>query len=416
MCLAQLNGEDGAALLYTSGSTGAPKGVLLSHRSVVTQVASTATLLGQSSGDERLAFLPMSHFMERFLGIYQALYSGTVSNYVESADSVPENLREVMPTVLSAPPRLWEQFYARVLTAVAEATWLQRTLFNWAFRAGEKRANSGSGGLSAALGSWLVLRPVRRRLGIDRLRLGCIGGAPVSPALVRWYRALGVQLAEVYGLSEAAGVMMATRADPAAGKGIQQRAAFGELSLSPSGEVLVRDDHIFTGYWRAGGRPERSSKAGWFSTGDIGRVENGVLRITGRVEDLIATPSGASIAPSEVEAELKFSPYIADAMVVGGPNGSLGALIVIDHENVERWAQDKRIAFTGFAGLARSDAVRGLIETEIQRVNAMFAEPIKSFRVIDRKLEPEDPELTPMMKLRRQFVSEKYRDLIEGMY
>jgi long-chain acyl-CoA synthetase len=311
---------------------------------------------------------------------------------------------------------LWEQFYARVLTAVAEATWLQRTLFNWAFRAGEKRANSGSGGLSAALGSWLVLRPVRRRLGIDRLRLGCIGGAPVSPALVRWYRALGVQLAEVYGLSEAAGVMMATRADPAAGKGIQQRAAFGELSLSPSGEVLVRDDHIFTGYWRAGGRPERSSKAGWFSTGDIGRVENGVLRITGRVEDLIATPSGASIAPSEVEAELKFSPYIADAMVVGGPNGSLGALIVIDHENVERWAQDKRIAFTGFAGLARSDAVRGLIETEIQRVNAMFAEPIKSFRVIDRKLEPEDPELTPMMKLRRQFVSEKYRDLIEGMY
>jgi long-chain acyl-CoA synthetase len=416
MSLAQLNGEDGAALLYTSGSTGAPKGVLLSHRSLVTQVASTATLLGQTSGDERLAFLPMSHFMERILGIYQALYSGTVSNYVESADSVPENLREVMPTVLSAPPRLWEQFYSRVLTAVAEATWLQRALFNWAFRAGEKRASSGSGGLSAALGSWLVLRPVRRRLGIDRLRLGCIGGAPVSPALVRWYRALGVQLSEVYGLSEAAGVMMATRADPAAGRGIQQRAAFGELSLSPSGEVLVRDDHIFTGYWRAGGRPERSSQAGWFSTGDIGRVENGVLRITGRIEDLIATPSGASIAPSEIEAELKFSPYIADAMVVGGPGGGLSALIAIDHENVERWAQHKRIAFTGFAGLARSDAVRGLIETEIQRVNAMFAEPIKSFRVIDRKLEPEDPELTPMMKLRRQFVSEKYRDLIEGMY
>ncbi len=260
MGLAALDSEDGAALLYTSGSTGAPKGVLLSHRSVVTQVASTATLLGQTSGDERLAFLPMSHFMERILGIYQALYSGTISNYVESADSVPENLREVMPTVLAAPPRLWEQFYARVLTAVAQATWLQRVLFNWAFRANEKRANSGSGSLSAALGSWLVLRPVRRRLGIDRLRVGCIGGAPVSPALVQWYRALGVQLAEVYGLSEAAGVMMATRADPAAGSGIQQRAAFGELSLSPSGEVLVRDDHIFTGYWRAGGRPERSQQ------------------------------------------------------------------------------------------------------------------------------------------------------------
>jgi long-chain acyl-CoA synthetase len=416
MCLAALDGEDGAALLYTSGSTGAPKGVLLSHRSIVTQVASTATLLGQTSGDERLAFLPMSHFMERILGIYQALYSGTISNYVESADSVGENLREIMPTVLAAPPRLWEQFYARVLTAVAEATWLQRALFNWAFRANDKRANSGASSLSASLGAWLVLRPVRRRLGIDRLRVGCIGGAAVSPALVRWYRALGVHLAEVYGLSEAAGVMMATHSDPASMGGLKQRAAFGEMTLSPSGEVLLRDDHIFTGYWRAGGRLERSSKAGWFSTGDIGRVENGVVRITGRVEDLIAAPSGASIAPSEIEAELKFSPYIADALVVAGPNGALGALVAIDHENVERWAQDKRIAFTGFTGLARSDAVRGLIEAEIQRVSAMFAEPIRSFRVIDRKLEPEDPELSPMMKLRRRFVSEKYRDLIEGMY
>ncbi|HLJ52526.1 MAG TPA: hypothetical protein VKT24_04020, partial [Rhizomicrobium sp.] len=133
-------------------------------------------------------------------------------------------------------------------------------------------------------------------------------------------------------------------------------------------------------------------------------------------EDLIATPSGASIAPSEIEAKLKFSPYIADALVIGGPNGALGALVAIDHENVERWAQDKRIAFTGFTGLAQSDAVRELIEAEVARVNAMFAEPIKSFRVIDRKLEPEDPELTPMMKLRRRFVSEKYRDVIEGMY
>jgi len=410
MGLAQLDGEDGAALLYTSGSTGAPKGVLLNHRTVVMQVASAATLLGQTSSDERLAFLPMSHFMERILGIYQALYSGTISNYVESADSVPDNLREVMPTVFTAPPRIWEQFYSRVLGSVAGATWLQRGLFNWAFRANERRVNSGGGGLSAALGSWLVLQPVRRRLGIDRLRVGCIGGAPVSPALVRWYRALGVHLAEVYGLSEAAGLVMAT------GSGSQQRAASGELTLAPNGEVMVKDDHIFTGYWRPGGRPERNSKAGWFSTGETGRVDNGVLRITGRLEDLIATPSGANIAPSEVEAELKFSPYIADALVVGGPGKQLGALIAIDHESVERWAQNQRIAFTGFAGLARSDEVRALIEAEVQRVNAMFAEPIKSFRVIDRKLEPEDPELTPMMKLRRQFVSEKYRDLIEGMY
>ena len=421
MGLAAIDGEDGASLIFTSGTSGTPKGVLLSHRNVVTQVANATALLGQQAGDERLAFLPMSHFMERILGIYQALYSGTVSNYVESANSVGENLREVMPTVFCAPPRVWEQFYARVLVAVTDATWLQRKLFQWAIGAGQNLVNAGAAAgvfqrLPAALGSWLVLRPVRRRIGIDRVRLGCIGGAPVSPGLVRWYGALGVHLAEFYGLSEAAGLMMATRANAAHGGGIQQIVSCGELKLSPSGEVLVRDDHIFSGYWRAEGQPERPSKAGWFSTGDVGKVENGILRITGRLDDLIATRSGANIAPSEIEAELKFSPYIADALVVGDPNGVLGALVAIDHENVERWAQDKRIPFTGFASLARSDAVRGLIEIEIQRVNAMFAEPIRAFRLIESKLEPEDPELTPMMKLRRGFVSEKYRDLIEGMY
>ena len=162
MCLAQLDGDDGAALLYTSGSSGAPKGVVLSHRTVVTQVASAATLLGQTSSDERLAFLPMSHFMERILGIYQALYSGTISNYVESADSVPDNLREVMPTVFTAPPRVWEQFYARVLASVAGATWLQRSLFNLAFRANERRVNSG----------W------RRPFGSARILAGAAAGPP----------------------------------------------------------------------------------------------------------------------------------------------------------------------------------------------------------------------------------------------
>ena len=140
------------------------------------------------------------------------------------------------------------------------------------------------------------------------------------------------------------------------------------------------------------------------------------MRITGRVEDLIASRSGTIIAPAELEAELKFSPYIADALVVAGADGALGALVVIDHENVERWAQKRRVAFAGFVGLVRSDAVRDLIGAEVKRVNTMFDEPIRSFRVIEQRLEPEDPELTPMMKLRRRFVREKYRELIEEMF
>lgn len=400
--LAGLNGGDGAVLAFTAGTSGPAKGVLLSHRTLLGQIAGSASLLGQRAGDERLAFLPMPHFMERVLGIYQALFTRTVSNYVESAESMGENLREVMPSVFCAPPRVWEQFYAAITVAASEATYLQRGLFNWAIRGG--------------FGAWPILRGVRRRFGLDRVRIGCIGGAQVSPALIRWYRALGIDLVEFYGLSEAGGLTMATLTDPVQRGGVRQSVAGGELKISPAGELLLRDENIFSGYWSSGGERERSPGAGWFPTGDSARMEGGVMRITGRAEDLISTRSGASIAPTELEAELKFSPYVADALVVGNAEGGLGALVAIDHENVERWAQSKRISFAGFAGLVRHDAVRGLIEAEIARVNGMFTEPIRTFRLIERRLEPEDPELSPMMKLRRRFVSEKYRELIEAMH
>lgn len=399
--VARLDGGQGAVLLFTAGTSGPAKGVLLSHRAILVQSAKTAALLGQRAADERLAFLPMPHFMERVLGIYQALSTRTISNYVESAESVAENLREVMPTVFFAPPRIWEQYYAAITVAASEATFLHRMMFNWAIGGGA--------------GASLILRSVRRRMGLDRLRIACIGGAPVSPALIRWYASLGIDLSEFYGLSEAGGLTMATLSDPTQSGKQRQVVSGGELKISPSGEVLVRDENIFSGYWGAGGKTERATDGGWFPTGDTARMEGGVMRITGPAEDLIAARSGTRIAPTELEAELKFSPYIADALVVAGTNGELGALIVIDHENVERWAQNKRIAFAGFTGLVRSDAVRDLIGAEIARVNGMFAEPIRAFRLIEQRLEPEDPELTPMMKLRRRFVSEKYRDLIQAM-
>jgi len=270
-------------------------------------------------------------------------------------------------------------------------------------------------GIGGGVGGSLILRNVRQRLGLDRLRIACIGGAPVSPALIRWYRALGIDLSEFYGLSEAGGLTIATLADRAQRGKQRQVVCGGEVKISPTGELLVRDDNIFSGYWSASGRAERTTDGGWFATGDTARMDGGVMRITGRAEDLITARSGANISPTELEAELKFSPYVADALVVTGTDGLLGALIVVDHENVERWAQSKRIAFAGFTGLVRSDAVRDLIGAEIARVNGMFAEPIRAFRVIEHRLEPEDPELTPMMKLRRKFVSEKYRELIEAM-
>ena len=420
--IAAIGPDDGAVLTYTSGATGAPKAVILSHRSILFQISNTAALLEQHQGDERLAFLPMPHFMERILGLYQSLYSGTISNYIESAETVRENLQEVMPTVVFAPPRIWERTYFRVTAAVAEASWLQRQFYRWAMGAGERLSAARRAGepslpqrWTAALGSLLVLRKVRRTVGLDRVRIGGIGGAPVSPDLVVWFGALGIELTEFYGLSECAGVALALPAQPGRNNQTDRLAAFGELKLSPEGEILVRGEHLFSGYWREGAHSPRGG-TDWFPTGDSARIENGVLRFTGRTADLITTRSGVKVTPSEFETELSFSPYIADALIFGHDRDHLGCLVMIDHENVEKWAHEKKIAFSGVGNLARTDAVRDLIDGEIRRINGRLAEPIRTFRLIERVLEPEDPELTPMMKLRRQFVSEKYRNLIESMY
>ena len=411
--LAALRPDDGAVLTYTSGMSAAPKGVLLSHRNVLFQVGKAAALLDQRAGDERVAFLPMPHFIERILGLYQSLYTRTISNYVESADALRENLQEVMPTVLCAPPRIWERSYSRVTVAIADATWIQRKLYDWAMRA----ASAKGGPLRravAALGSFLILRKVRRNVGLDRVRVGCIGGAPVSPDLLRWYAALGIDLIEFYGISECAGVAAVNFSGRRAPR--ERFALVGEVELSPAGEIMVRGEHVFEGYWRAGAEPRRALNDGWYVTGDEAKMVDGALRVSGRVEDTITTKSGRTVTPSELEIELKFSPYIADALIVGNQRDFLGCIVMIDHENVEKWAQGKKIAFTGFSNLTRTDAVRDLIDAEIKRANAKLSDPIRSFRLIERKLEPEDPELTPMLKLRRGFVSEKYRSLIEAMY
>jgi long-chain acyl-CoA synthetase len=193
---------------------------------------------------------------------------------------------------------------------------------------------------------------------------------------------------------------------------------YGEIALSSDGEIVVRGEHVFQGYWNQPDLTGVVLREGWLHTGDIGAIEDGTLRVTGRMMDVIVTARGSSVTPAEIETALKFSPYIADAMVIGDGRAFLTCLVMMDHETVEKWAQDKSVPFTSFASLIGTEAVRSLIETEFARVNAGAASitRIEAFRVIDRKLAPEDPELTPAMKLRRGFVQERYAALIETMY
>jgi long-chain acyl-CoA synthetase len=420
--------SDLAILVYTSGTTGPPKGAMLSHRNIVTQMRHAPDVLSYYEGDERIAFLPMCHVAERIAGCYYSIATGAISNYAESPETVLENLRELQPTSLGAVPRVWERLYSAITIALKDATALERWAYRLAISAGYRIANARlerrlptllqRAAFAAAY--LLVLRNIRVMLGLDRCRWLWTGAAPISPDLVRWYLALGLNMYEVYGQTENTGLATVMPPDAIKLGTVGKSVPYGEVKISPDGEILIRGDFVFMGYFN---QPERTAETidrdGWLHTGDVGLIDNeGYVRITDRMKDIIITAGGKNITPSEIENELKFSPYISDAVVVGDRRPYLTCLVMIDLENVEKFAQDNAVPFTNYASLCRSAEVRDLIWNEIERVNSGFArvETIKRFYLIEQQLTPEDDELTPTMKLKRKFVNEKYRKEIDDMY
>jgi long-chain acyl-CoA synthetase len=419
--------EDLAVLVYTSGTTGPPKGAMLSHRNIITQMQHANELLSYRQGDERLAFLPMCHVAERVVGAYYSIATGVISNFAESPQTVAENIRELQPMVFGAVPRVWERLYSAIMIALKDATGLQRWAYAVAIAAGyriadarlARRKPNAADRVGFAVAYWLVLRNIRIAMGIDRCRWLFTGAAPIAPDLIRWYLALGINMYEVYGQTENAGI--ATVMPHAIKLGTVGKAVpYGEVRISPEGEILIRGDFVFMGYLN---QPDKTAQTvdgdGWLHTGDVGLIDNeGYLRITDRMKDIIITAGGKNITPSEIENQLKFSPYISDAVVVGDRRPYLTCLVMIDQETVEKFAQDHAVAYTNYASLCRTREVRDLIWTEIEQVNANFArvETIKRFHLIEQQLTPEDAELTPTMKLKRNFVNEKYREEIDAMY
>jgi len=425
----QVRPSDLAILVYTSGTTGKPKGAMHSHHGLVTAIRGHNDLLAQDERDERMCFLPLCHIAERVGGEYHALYTGAVLNFVEHPETVPENVREIAPTVFTAVPRVWEKFYSAVTIVLKEASPLQQAAYAWAIRVGGAIADRVLAG--APVGPWLklqfrladalVLANVRKMIGIDRARFLVTGAAPISPELVKWYLALGVPMLEAWGMTETCGASTATPASRIKPGFIGRAAGYNEVRLDPAtGEILVRGPNVFLGYLN---QPEKTREAldadGWLHTGDVGLVDaDGYFRITDRMKDIIITAGGKNITPSEFENELKFSPYITDAVVVGDRRPFLTAIVMIDQENVEKYAQDHDVPFSNYASLTRAPEVQALIQSEIDRVNRKFArvEQVKKFFLLDTQLSAEDEELTPTMKLKRKLVQQKYAPQIEAMY
>ncbi len=421
--------EQLAILVYTSGTTGKPKGAMHSHRGLVYTVRGYNTLISRDEHDECMCFLPLCHIAERMGGEYFSLYTGSVLNFVENPETVPENVREIAPTVFTAVPRVWEKFYSSVMIALKEAGALQQAVYAWSIGVGARVADKVLARQSVSpwlklqfhVARLLSLNNVRKLIGIHRSRFLVTGAAPISPELVRWYLSLGVPLLEVWGMTETCGASTGVQADHIKTGSIGPAAHYNEVRLDPATqEILVRGPNVFMGYLNL---PDKTAEAidadGWLHTGDVGAVdEEGFFRITDRMKDIIITAAGKNITPSELENELKFSPYVTDAVVIGDRRPYLVVIIMIDQENVEKFAQDTDVPFSNYASLTRSPEVQALIQHEIDRVNQKFArvEQVKKFFLLDTQLSAEDEELTPTMKLKRKLVEQKYAAQIDAMY
>jgi long-chain acyl-CoA synthetase len=420
--------HDVAIIVYTSGTTGPSKGALLSHRNIIFQGGAFERIdLKILETDEALNFLPLCHVAERLGGCYNHIASMHVVNFAEAPDTVPQNLREVAPHIFLAVPRVWEKLYSGVTISLKEGTALGRFAYKAAIAVGRKASEYQLQGrgvplavqAARALGDWLVLKNIRVVMGLNRIRYAATGAAPISPDLISWYWALGIRMYEVYGQTENAG--LATSNIPGRIKvGTIGIAAPGtEVKLSDQGEILLRGPHIFKGYLNKPEKTQEALRDGWLHTGDVGKVDaDGFIRITDRMKDIIITAGGKNVTPSEIENQLKFSPYISDAIIIGDKRSYLTCLVMIDQENVVKFAQDNDVPFTNYASLCRAPQVVDLIGNEVEAVNKKFArvETIKKYKLIDQLLTAEDEELTPTMKLKRGLVEKKYGGLIDEMY
>ena len=419
--------DDIAILVYTSGTTGPSKGAMINHTNLLYSINTGYDIFDVMEHEEQLSFLPLCHILERSVSVMIPLKTGAVVNFAESIDTVPENIREVSPTVFIAVPRIWEKFYSSITILMKDATFIGKFFYQLSINVGSKYKEYFIDGkeppLSLKLSYWicnqLVLKNIKKLLGLNNCRYALSGAAPISPDLINWYLSLGIDMREGWGMTETAGVGTAFYSREIKLGHVGRAVNDSEVRIAQDGEILFRGPGVFCGYLN---KPEQTKETlidGWLHTGDVGEIDNyGNLKITDRKKDIIITAGGKNISPSEIENELKFSPFISDAVVIGDKRKFLSCLIMIDEENVMKHAQDNDIPFSNFESLCKSEEIVALIDDEVNKVNKKFAsvEQVKKFSLIDIQLTAEDDELTPTMKLKRKFINQKYGDIIESMY
>lgn len=412
-----------ATIIYTSGTTGQPKGAMLTHGNIAFDVEAALKVISITPEDINLSFLPLCHIFERMAGLYAATAGGSTIAYAQSIETVAADAVEVKPTWLTGVPRFYEKVHARVMENAASMPPLRRRIFDWGLGKGMAVARARfagkpvPGGLFTRLADRLVGAKIRERVG-GRLRFAISGGAPLSPAVMEFFFAIGIPVLEGYGLTETSPVICLTppgREKP----GMVGPAVPGvEVKIGDEGEILTRGPHVMKGYYKDEEATNAVMRDGWFHTGDVGELDkDGFLKITDRLKELIVLAGGKKVAPQPLEGMLKRSPWIADAVLIGDRHPYITCLLVPDFAALEKaaaarsWPQDRGTRL-------RHPEVRAIFDKEIERLNADLArfEQVKRFELLENELTQEADELTPTLKVKRRVIDKRYAEQIRKLY
>ena len=419
--------EDLAFICYTSGTTGFPKGAMLSFRNFLSMAANLMEVDNKFEKDEFVSFLPLAWIGEQMMCLSSALLTGFTVNFPEKPETVQENIREIGPTIMFSPPRIWENMTSTVQVKVMDASALKRWMYNWALPVGyaysdavfRKEAIPPLLRLKQKLSYALVFRALKDRLGLLRIRSASTGGAALGPDVFKFFNAMGVNLKQIYGQTEISGISCIHREGDINFDSVGKPIPETEIRLSDSGEILSRSPSVFLGYYKNPEETEKTLSDGWLHSGDAGYfTKDGHLVVIDRVKDVMHLNDATRFSPQFIENKLKFSPYIKECVCLGNQRDFIASMICIDYPNVGKWAESRRLSYTTYTDLAAKPEVLELLAKEVEKVNATLPETtrVKKFVPLYKELDADDDELTRTRKVRRAFVGERYKHVIEAMY
>ncbi len=415
-------------ILYTSGTTGRPKGVLLTHNNIISNLYYTARKVGDllSKEDIFLTFLPFSHVLGKTDSCYLPLYYGAKIAFAESIETIADNMREIRPTIMITVPRLLEKIYARLMDVAHNMPASKKTLIYWAFDVGKEYIrkkyveHSSPSELRYSIADKLVFKKLRRSMGLDRFKAFVSGGAPLDRDLNIFYWGIGLKVLEGYGLTETSPVLCVNTPEKFKFGSVGTLLEKTEIKVAEDGELIFRGPQIAKGYYKM---PEETKEAftedGWFKTGDIGHIDDeGFVFITDRKKEIIITAGGKNIAPQMIENALKSSKYISNACLYGDKRPYIVALITLNMERIIEYAKEHHLRYFDISDLAKNEKILKLIKSEVERINKKLArvETIKKFAILPNDFTIEGGELTSTLKLKRRVIYDKYKDIIECLY